>query len=366
MAAAVSRSLGDLLLQVAFGSDDVAREAWASVAPTLDIDHLPFELHGLFPLMAQTLRRLGLQPAELPRFDGVRKRLWTLNSVRLRALQDAVGVLRSNRLQPRVTGAMAVLLYRDDLGLRPLTEVDLAFEPDQGVQAAGFLAAAGWVVTARRRDGFLMDNVATVIEKAGQTLTLRWAHRSSSMSRSGDMPGASRHVAQARASAGAEVALDSPADVLAFTVVDGLSLPGYFPVRRHADALLLGGLRDPAVDWTVFVERVGQKNAQPEVAMELRRLVGLSGAPPAWVMSDLAAARVPMRERLMPGRDRFPTVSASLRRGRKENATAALTGVHRELAEIWDLAGPRTVARAAVGKVARRVVQRTTHRRLAR
>ena len=356
MTAAASRSLEDAFLRVAFGPDDIARAAWTSVGVTLDIDQLPFELHGLFPLVAQTLRRLDLQPAELPRFDGVRKRMWTLNSVRLRALEDACGQLSASDLQPVVTGAMAVLLYRDDIGLRPLTEVDVALSPEHGAQATRCLEAVGWTVSGRRRDGFLLEKRATILEKASQTLTLRWLAPASTIA--DDVGGGSSPVLRVRPTTGVGLLLESPADVLAFTLVDGLSLPGYFPVRRCADALLLGSLADPGVDWVGFVDRVADKQAQPEVAAEVRRLGDLPGAPPAWVTNDLATARVPMRERFVPGRDRFPTVTASLRRGRQRNAAAALIGVGRELADIWDLAGSRTVASAAVGKVARRVAQR--------
>jgi hypothetical protein len=350
-----SRDLEDALLEVAFGPDDIAHAAWARTGPALDIDQLPFELHGLFPLMAQTLRRLGLQPAELPRFDGVRKRLWTLNSVRLRALEDACGLLTARGMQPVVTGGMAVLLYRDDLGLRPLTEVDVGLPPEQGEQATRCLSDAGWIVRSRRRDGFVMEQRATVIEKAGQSLTLRWAEPASTHARSYGGRVGSSPVLLVHPAAGAGLLLESPADVLAFTLVDGLSLPGYFPVRRSTDALLLGSLLDPAVDWSAFLGRVARKQAQPEVAAQVRRLADLCGAPPEWVANELAAAKVPLRERLVLGRDRSPAVTASLRRGRSRNPVAALLGVHRELADIWDLAGARTVGMAAAGRLASKV-----------
>jgi hypothetical protein len=363
MTPATFRSLEDALLEVAFGPDDIARTAWASVRPTLDIDQLPFELHGLFPLMAQALRRLGLQPAELPRFDGVRKRLWTLNSVRLRTLEDACGLLSASGLRPMVAGGMAVLLYRDDIGLRPLTEVDVGLPPEHGEQATRCLVSAGWIVKGRRRDGFLLEQRATVMEKAGQALTLRWPEPASTIGRSYGGGDGGSPVLRLRPATGAGLLLESPADVLAFTLVDGLSLPGYFPLRRCTDALLLGSLVDPAVDWVAFLGRVARKQAQPEVAAQVRRLADLCGAPPAWVANELATARVPMRERLIPGQGRFPAVTASLRRGRRRNAVAALAGIRRELADIWDLAGARTVARAAAARVARRVAQHRIRRR---
>jgi hypothetical protein len=357
------RSLDDALLHVAFGADDVARAAWASVGPTLDIDRLPFELHGLFPLMAQALRRLGLQPVELPRFDGVRKRLWTLNSVRLRSLEDACGLLSASDLRPMVTGGMAVLLHRDDIGLRPLTEVDVGLPPEHGEEATRCLVSAGWTVKGRRRDGFLLEQRATVIEKQGQALTLRWAEPASTTGRSYGGGDGGAPVLRMRPTAGAGLLLASPADVLAFTLVDGLSLPGYLPLRRRTDALLLGSLVDPAVDWLAFLGRVARMQAEPEVAAQVRRLADLCGAPPACVVNELATARVPMRERLVPGRGRSPAVTASLRRGRRRTSIAALTGVRRELADIWDLDGGSTVAKAAAQRVARKVAHHGIRRR---
>ena len=342
------------LLEVAFGPDDIAHAAWARTGPGLDIDQLPFELHGLFPLMAQALRRLDLQPAELARFDGVRKRLWALNSVRLRVLEDACGLLSATGVQPVVTGGMAVLLYRDDIGLRPLTEVDVALSPEHGEQATRCLENAGWIVKSRRRDGFLMEQRAIVMEKAGQTLTLRWAEPASTSGRSYGVPDRSSPVLRLHPAVGAGLLLESPADVLAFTLVDGLSLPGYLPVRRSTDALLLGSLLDPAVDWGAFLGRVARKQAQPEVAGQVRRLADLCGAPPQWVANQLATAKVPVRERLVLGRDRSPAVTASLRRVRGRNSVVALVGVRRELADIWDLGGAHTIGVAAAQRLARK------------
>lgn len=353
------------LLEVAFGSDDVAREAWADVAPSLDIDALPFELHGLFPMVASSLRRLGIDAAELPRFDGVRRRLWSLNSLRLRALGDAANILETAGFAPRVTGGMAVLLYCDDLALRPLTDVDVVLEPKIGPRALASLESAGWVARRRRRDGFWMDQEATVIERAGQFLTLRWTRSVSPAADSvGNGPSANGTTVR-RSHPPSDVCVDlaAIADVLAFTLVEGRTLPGYFPVRRRADALLLGRLDDPAVDWNAFVERVRRKHAEPEVGAELGELAGLHGAPPPWVPAALRGVGVPLRERLAYGTQRFPSVSASLRRTRQANAAAAVTAVPRELADIWDLPGPASVARAAAGRVAKRLAKKRLAKR---
>jgi hypothetical protein len=351
-----ARASGDVehaLFLVAFGSDDVARHAWADVAASLDIDRLPFELHGLFPMMASTLRRLGIEAAELPRFDGVRKRLWSLNSVRQRALEDAVGVLARHGIRSLVTGGMAVLLYRDDLGLRPLSEVDVVVDADNGAPAIRLLGEQGWTVARQRRDGFWMDQRASVIERAGQTLTLRWSPRAATIGNAADRDGLSAPRTA--------IELAYPADVLAFTLIDGPTLPGYFPVRRRADALLLGAVQD--VDWNAFLAQVRSKHAEPEVAADLRQLGDLPGAPPSWVTADLARMAVPLRERLAYGKNSFPSLSASLRRSRYANTAAAVTALPRELADIWELPGPAFVARAAAGRVARRLTGRSGARK---
>jgi hypothetical protein len=62
----------DLLLRAAFAPDDVARRAWQQAASGLDLDTLPYELHALFPRIAERLRNLHIESADLPRFDGIR------------------------------------------------------------------------------------------------------------------------------------------------------------------------------------------------------------------------------------------------------------------------------------------------------
>lgn len=325
-------STRDRLLLAVFADDDTARAAWMAVAPTLDIDTLPFELHGLFPLLAERLRALGLTPIDLPRFDGVRKRLWSLNLLRARAVVTVADELARAGAQPLITGAFAVLAHAGNWGIRPLTEVDLVISADRADAVIRDLGHTGWAVVDRRRDGFLMDLQARVLERDGQRVTLRWS--------AGAWPHDGLAAASACDVAGATLAVASPADVLAYTITDAERLLGYQPVRRFADALLLCSLDTTgraAMDWTAFTERVLQRKAAVEAVAFLQYLSGILRAPvPPEVIGRLAVASANLRPvgRVAAASD---TVAAYVRRTRSGPRHDVVRQLPGYLCEVWDV-----------------------------
>jgi hypothetical protein len=351
-------SVEDALLVVAFGAAPAARAAWASVAGRIDIEQLPFELHGLFPSVGVALRRLGLEPAELPRFDGVRKRLWALNVVRARALCGLLDTLATGGVESYVTGGMAVLLHHGDLGTRPLTEVDVVIDPDSEPRAVGLAQAAGWEVVEVRRDGFLMDQRATVISKAGQLLTLRSRARPGSATLTMS-PGGGPQQLLVPAVGERPIPVATPTETLGFALIEGPGLPGYFAVRRRLDALLLTSMPDQTIDWDSFVAMVRDRHAEPEVLAELRRLSVSDDPIPGHVTRAFDTSRVPLYERLSrPVIGLSPVALGCLRRHRGSGGLRAMAALPRDLAQAWDLPNARAVFPALLHRVGGRLKRR--------
>ena len=350
------RVIRNELLRAAFAPDDVARRSWEAVASRLDLDTLPFELHSLFPRIAARLRALGIDSPELPRFDGIRKRLWSQNALRGRAVAAASATLAGNGIEPLLTGGIAVLLHGGDWGARPLTEVDLAVPHVAHQAAVAALSDAGWRVDLVRRDGFLLDMRASVLTGDLGQVTLR------------SSPGGWPHDGLATASdfdvAGSRLAVASRADVLLFVVADAERLPGYPPARRLADALTLCEPSvTPSVDWTAFVRRTAQRSAAPEARQLLSYLRGrLWAAVPDVAMERLAASGGGPSTRLSVRID-SAVLDAYRRRCRAGSAVAGARMLPSYLCEIWDVGAVTGLPAATLGHLGGAISRRLRGRR---
>ena len=343
----------DELLRAAFAPNDVARRSWEAVAARLDLYTLPFELHSLFPRIAARLRDFGIDSPDLPRFDGIRKRLWSQNALRGRAVAGACATLAGNGVEPLLTGGIAVLLYGADWGARPLTEVDLAVPHVAHQAAVAALSDAGWRVDLRRRDGFLLDMRASVLTGDLGQVTVR--------SSPSGWPYDGLPAAAVLDVAGSPLAVASRADVLLFVVADADRLPGYPPARRLADALALcDRSATPGLDWTAFVRRAGTRKAAPEAAEFLGYLSGRLCAPvPGATVEQLAvlAGRTgPLARRIDSA-----VLDAYRRRCRGGSPVAGARMLPRYLCEIWDvddLAGlPAATLGHLGGSISRRLLR---------
>lgn len=350
----------DALLVVAFGDTAAARAAWASLGDRIDIEELPFELHGLFPSVAVALRRMGVDSHVLPRFEGVRRRLWALNAVRGRALAGLLARLAEGDVRCHVTGGMAVLLWHGDLGVRPLTEVDVIVDAGGESHALDVAKGDGWELVDARRDGFLMDQRAVVVAKSGQLVTLRWiessaSERCASCGRDAWQP----EWMSAPTIGELPISVAPTTEALSFTLIDGPGLPGYLPVRRRLDAVLLISTPGRAIDWSSFVDDVRARHAEPEVLAELRRLVAFDGLVPPDVVDCLSASRAPYYERLSrPVLGLSPVAVGCLRRHRGSGVVRAMAALPGDLAGAWGLPHARSVPGALLRKFAHRIRHR--------
>lgn len=339
----------DLLLRAALGDDESARSAWLTLARHLDVDTLVAESHELLASVATTLRRLDLAPADLPRFDGIRKRLWAMNARKVRAVAAAVASLREAGIEPAVTGSVAVLAHLGDLGVRHLTEADVAIPAEHAAAARAALERGGWQPAGTRTDGFLLDMRVARFSRDGGLLSLRWAAGSGAW----PLPGETVAVDVA----GGSLTVASRADTLAFGLVDGLGIVGYVASRRQADTRWLAASGPtPPLDWETLVERVLARNGGTEAGRQLAHAAHLLGVevPPS-VFARLDAGARPHRG--------IETVAARLgshlprafaRRIRGVSLARAAVSAPAFLREVWDVPPASPVWKQVLRRILRR------------
>jgi hypothetical protein len=337
-----------LLLLAAFGDDDVSGNAWRLLAPDLDIDSIAHDAHGVFPQLGEALRRKGLRPHILARLEGVQKRLWARNSLRVREVVAARGHLAGHGVQSEVAGGLALLLRQSDLGRRPLVDAELVVDKSQVTAARSLLHAQGWTDIEQRRDGWLLDLHAATFSREGHALTLRWAD--------GTWPYPSADAEHRRVvSVGNEVSLPRPAPLLAYTLIEGYRLWGYTTLRRYADAIML--LRDAEpVRWPDLLDLASERNATIAVLQTLQTIAeDLPGLVPSWVLDALREQQGGSYAWWTLAAERSSgTAAVFLRRTQRMSPVGAISVAPSFLREVWEVERARDLPVVGVRRLAAR------------
>lgn len=321
-----------LLLVAALTDPQTAKNAWLELAPGLDIDVVAHETHGVFAQLADNLRAMDLDPAILPRLDGVRKRLWANNSQRLRAVLTARDRLSGAGIAAEPTGGLAVLLTMGDAAGRPMVDAELVVHEDQVSEAVRLLLDDGWQASVRRRDGWLLDLRSITLVNGKSSVTLRW--------RAGGWPYATGEESPCSAPTGESVRLPSSGRLMAWTLIEGYRLWGYNPTRRYADAMLLSREMDDE-EWQVLLQLTRVRHGAVPVSAALHLLAGPLCIPvPDVVVDDLARYPGAGRGRLsLRIAERSGTAAAFLRRTDRLTPVRALGSVPAFLRDVWDVDG---------------------------
>lgn len=338
-----------LLLVAALGDAPAARVAWLQVAPTLDIDVVAHETHGVFGQLAENLRSMQLEPQILPRLDGVRKRMWATNARRVRHVMRARAVLEASGVRVEAAGGLAVLLRLGDPAVRPLVDAELVVDREEVAPAQHALESAGWRAGARRSDGWLLDlrSATFVTPDEPRGVTLRWS--------SGRWPYATGDEDLVDVPTGGQVRAPSRGRLLAWTLIEGYHLWGYNPTRRYADAMLLAHDAGPA-DWDEVLRLTAERRASTVVGPALKALDCVLATPVPRPVLSAMAVHEPRRRSTVADRaaERSGTVAAFLRRSQGLTAGQAVASAPAFLQDVWDLDHRRDLPAAAVRRLRQR------------
>ena len=143
----------------------------------LAIDDLPQESHALLPLLHRRLVELDRRPPEMARLQGVRRRLWVQNELRLRAVRDAIGGLATAGVSAAAVGGLGVIarhLGRTDL--RPIHDADLLVAAADLATGRDALASTGWTPGRPWRGGHRFEvHGLRCTDADGRSVSLRWS-----------------------------------------------------------------------------------------------------------------------------------------------------------------------------------------------
>ncbi len=343
------------LLEAALRRDEVALDAFRSWERQVDLDTLEDASARLVPLLWWNLERLGVESRDARRMRGMHRYFWSRNQLHLRHGREVAQILAARDVPVMALKGtpLAVACY-EDLGLRPMSDIDFLVPTAKAATAVDALEAAGYSAKpgeepVRRRVGIVtsLHHGAGFLDAEGRECDLHWHMLNDCLTEDDDEPFWSR--ARSHEIQGVPVLFPAPEDLLLHVCAHGMRANGFPPIRWVADAAVV--LRSGGVDWDVFLGEAERRLLGPVLRLALRTLDGIlePGVVPAAVLERLDRLRAPwyvraetrLRQRT---EDYRYTLAGRLSELHRRRPSAGALERARELPgflmEIWDLEAP--------------------------
>jgi hypothetical protein len=135
----------EVLLRTVLARDDVA-VLWRTVRGRIDFDSPSQpDVHRLVPMLWRTLVEAEIEDPWLPRFKGIYRKTWYRNHLLMNSLSRILMELATLDVDPIVLkGAALGLAYYDDLGSRPIGDIDLLCRRAHLPALERLASQAGW------------------------------------------------------------------------------------------------------------------------------------------------------------------------------------------------------------------------------
>lgn len=352
----------ELLLRAALLEESEAIQAWHGIRDRLDLDHVDIGSRRLLPLLAANLRRHGVDDSDL----GGCLQLYSETRSQNHALFDAVAavvrMLTAAGIETMVLKGWALAeLYYKDIGLRPMSDVDLLVRRTDARRASLILQQLGWSpeddVTpsfARTRHGVTFKN------RPGQQCDLHWWIFEEYCPASLDEDVWASSIAVDLQSASTRV--PAPADQFLHVCIHGAKWARTPGIRWIADAVLM--LRAGQIDWHRLISQAERRGFVLRMQQTLRYLRALTDVPiPAEAWSQLASCPVSRFERFehwVRSRDHalmgaLPFHWCNYLRSVEAGSLVTVLGFSRYLQDLWGLDSVNQVLPAAFARAAVRV-----------
>jgi len=284
------------MIEIACADESRARQAWSEWSANRGEEPPDFWALRLLPLVARRLTALGIISAGVGRLAGVHRHTWCTNQLRVRCALSALDVLRRAGVRVMALKGVALLatVYRQDLGLRGMLDIDILLRPEQLGPAVEALRRAGWKA---RHDEVLEDFCRGVtpwgenafpLRNGDFELDIHWHF--SRLDRSSWLDAQVWQHAETALLAGVEIEVPSATDLLLLVATHGACWTASGPVLWPADVcrLAAGG----AVAWERLVETTKARLLTLPLLAALTFARRLGATIPESVMKDLEGTLV--------------------------------------------------------------------------
>ncbi len=245
----------ELLLAACLLKGDAALAAFEQWPCRDDLDSVDAGSYRLLPLLYRNVRGLEVQAPILERLKGVHRRTWYKNQLLFRRTAGAVGALKEARIDTLVhKGAVLAVQWYDDVGARPMADVDVLVPTACAVDAFEVLEGLGWRSPSRNLHHLLRACAGVdLVSNDGFRLDLHWHLLSECLEPDADAEFWERSLPIEFS--GVDTRTLEPADQLLQVLAHGCSWNAMAPLRWVADSVILVEGAASQLDWSRLVEQ---------------------------------------------------------------------------------------------------------------
>jgi hypothetical protein len=151
-------------------------EAWHRWRAHIDLDTLPYECQQLLPAVAACLPRWLEGDPSAARIQGIVKRSWSRNQVRLHKAAEVSSLLRDAPIQAALIGPIAWSLQtREEGAIRSIPDISMMIAREHVFAAISALATNGWHLQSPQPNADTLNwSCNLALTKSGETLHLHW------------------------------------------------------------------------------------------------------------------------------------------------------------------------------------------------
>jgi hypothetical protein len=288
----------ELLLRACLLDSHEALIAWRHWQAIFEAGSFDEGSRRLLPLLYRNLKAREAAGPLIARLKEEYFYTWSQNQFCLRGIASLIGELNQSGIQNMLLkGSALALLYYEDLGLRPMKDIDLMVCLEQAKRSMQLLTSLGWKPRYASPEALIPFEQATeFIDANNQNVDLHWRLMWEGRQDLDDdefwQASIPMHLN------GIETRSLSPADQLLHVCVHGAKWNDTSPLRWIADAMMIIRSRKLKIDWTRLVHQAQERQLTLPMRETLSYLNGsFEAGIPTEVLTQLEGAPISRLER---------------------------------------------------------------------
>lgn len=269
----------ELLLRAALCPGDEAVRSWRRWKERVTPGSIDQGSTRLLPLLYNNLKLNGVAELAMEELCQHYLQTWSNNEVLLHELVTLLRLFHESRIETLLLkGAPLALLFYKDLGLRPMSDVDVLVRPEKVLSAIEILHREGWKSVYQSPATLIpYQHALEFTGDGGYKLDLHW--RALWDGRQGISDDDFWDSAVAMEIDGVRTSTLNPADQLLHVCVHGAAWNSLPPLRWIADSAHIIRVAQAAIDWEQLVKRTRERRLMLPVRDALGYLQAFLGAP---------------------------------------------------------------------------------------
>jgi len=288
----------ELLLRACLMNGHQALAAWQQWQVVFESGSFDEGSRRLLPLLYRNLKNQKITGPLISKLKEEYFHTWSENQFCLRGIARLIAEFNQYAI-PNILlkGSALAVLYYEDVGLRPMKDIDLMVSSDQAKRSMKLLASLGWKPTFSSPEALIPFEQATeFVDANNQKVDLHWRLMWEGRRSLDDSD--FWQASMAMQLNGIQTRSLSPADQLLHVCVHGAKWNDTSPLRWIPDAMMIIRFQKMKIDWSRLVHQARKR----QLTLPMRETLGylnrlFEADVPTEVMSELEGSRTTRLER---------------------------------------------------------------------